>query len=293
MARAAVRAKQAQAAQAQAAVKPSRKQRKHASGGNPNQDLFFARLQRKQKWVFAVLAIVFAFSFVLLGIGSGAGGGLEQSVSNAISGWFGGTSGGAVGKAQGEIKTNPLKGYKDLADAYVTENNLTGAVGALQSYVKLNKKNWTVWEQLGGYQKQLGDTAAGQYQQALQNGQLTAPGTIFEPRGPLAGQLGSNPINDYYSQQAQSVTQPLLQQAIAGYRDSLLSLQKAAKYAPAAKRGEMILLAASAAQAAGNTTAELAALKRYVQLSPNSPNIKQIEAQCQQLGGSCTPNGKK
>jgi hypothetical protein len=287
MARAAVRAKQAQAAQAQAAAKPSRKQRKHASGGNPNQDLFFTRLQRKQKWVFAVLAIVFAISFVALGVGSGNGTGLE-SLYNSILG----SGSNAVGKAQGEIKTDPLKGYRDLATAYVTQNNLTGAVDSLQSYLKLKKTDWTVWEQLGGYQKQLGDAAAGQYQQALQNGQLTAPGTIFQPRGPLAGQLGSNPIDDYYAQQSQAVTQPLLQQAIAGYRASLLSLQNAAKYAPRGKRGDMILLAASAAQAAGNTSAELAALRRYVQLSPNSPNITQIEAQCKQLGGSCTPKTK-
>ena len=284
MARAAVRAKQAQAAQAQATVKPSRKQRKHAAGGNPNQDLFFSRLQRKQKWVFATLAIVFCFSFVLLGVGSGNGTGLE-SLYNSILG----TGSNAVGQAQGEIKTNPIKGYKDLANAYVTQNNLTGAVGALQSYLKLKKNDYSVWSQLGGYQKQLGDTAASNYQTALANGALQAPGTIFQPTGPLAGQLGSNPIDSYYQQQNQAITQPLLQQAIGSYRDSLMSLQNAAKYAPASKRPEMVLLAASAAQLAGNSTAELAALKRYVKLSPNSPNIKQIEAQCKQLGGSCTP----
>ena len=288
MARAAVRAKQAQAAQAQAAAKPSRKQRKHASGGNPNQDLFFARLRRKQKWVFAALAIVFAISFVALGVGSGNGTGLE-SLYNSILG----SGNDAVGKAQAEIKKDPPKGYKDLANAYVTQSNLTGAIDALQSYLKLKKTDSAIWQQLGGYQKQLGDTAAGQYQQALQNGQLQAPGSVFQPTGALAGQLGSNPIDDYYTQQNQSVTQPLLQKAISSYSASLQALQKAAKYAPAATRPDIVLLVASAAQLAGNSKAELAALKRYVQLSPNSPNIKQIEAQCKQLGGSCTPSSTK
>ena len=85
MARAAVRAKQAQQAQARAAVKPSGK-RKHASGGNPNQDLFFSRLRRRQKWVFLVLAIVFALSFAALGVGSGNGGGLEQMYNGIFGG---------------------------------------------------------------------------------------------------------------------------------------------------------------------------------------------------------------
>ena len=250
MARAAVRAKQAQAAQAQAAVKPSRKQRKHASGGNPNQDLFFSRLRRRQKWVFAALAIVFAISFVALGVGSGNGSGLE-SLYNSILG----TGSNPVGQAQGEIKTNPTKGYKDLANAYVTQNNLTAAVGALQSYLKLKKNDSAVWEQLGQYQKQLGDTAAGQYRQAIEAGQLQAPGSVFQPTGALAGQLGSNPIDEYYAQQSQAVTQPLLQKAIAAYRASLLALQNAAKYASPSVRPQMVLLAASAAQLAGNSKA--------------------------------------
>src|ERR1700758_5221371 len=155
MARAAVRAKQMQQAQAQAALKPSRKQRKHASGGNPNQDLFFMRLRRRQKWVFLALAIIFAISFAALGVGSGNGNGL-QSMFNSILG----NGGNPVAKAQAEVKTNPAKGYKDLADAYVTKNDLPNAITALQSYLALKpkKKDWQTWEQLAGYESQQAGT---------------------------------------------------------------------------------------------------------------------------------------
>jgi hypothetical protein len=54
----------------------------------------------------------------------------------------------------------------------------------------------------------------------------------------------------------------------------------------------MLIAVANAAQLAGNQKAELQAFKRYVQLSPNSPNLKQIEKTCKQLGGSCTPQSK-
>ena len=69
------------------------------SGGNPNQDLFFSRLRRRQKWVFFALAIIFAVSFVALGVGSGAGS-RARGLYNSI---FGG-GGDTVGKAKAEIK---------------------------------------------------------------------------------------------------------------------------------------------------------------------------------------------
>jgi tetratricopeptide (TPR) repeat protein len=287
MARAAVRAKQAQAAQAQATVKPSRKQRKHASGGNPNQDLFFSKLRRQMKWVYVALIIIFAVSFVFIGVGSGSGGGLDQ----LYQGIFGG-NGDAVGKAKAEIKTNPAKGYKDLANAYVTNNDLTAAIGAMHSYLNIKKKDSNGWAQLGGYEKQQGDTAAAQYQQILQASQLESPGTIFQPTGALGAQLGSNPIEQYYTQKNQALSGPLYQQAITAYNSSLTDFQKAAKYATRANRADAVLGVYSAAQVVGNKKVALRALQRYVKLAPNSPNLKDLEAQCKQLGGSCTPKGK-
>jgi hypothetical protein len=287
MARAAVKAKQAQAAQAHAAANASRKQRKHAAGGNPNQDLFFTRLRRKQKWVFFALAIVFAVSFVFLGVGSGAGGGLEQLYNSILGG-----GGDSIAKAKSEINKDPAKGYQDLATAYLSKSDVNSAVGALQSYLTLKKKDSAVWQELAGYQKTQGDTAAGYYQQVQQAGQLQSPGTIFQPTGPLSGQLGSNPIDDYYSQQNQAVSQPLLQQAIAAYGASLTSFQKAAKYASRARRANLLVAVATAAQLAGNQKAELQALKQYVQIAPSSTDFTSIEKRCQQLGGSCKPQSK-
>jgi tetratricopeptide (TPR) repeat protein len=287
MARAAVRAKQAQAAQAQAAVKPSRKQRKHASGGNPNQDLFFSRLRRKQKWVFFALAIIFAVTFVALGVGSGGGAGLQQIWNGLL-----GNNGNAVGKAQAEIKTNPKKGYQDLANAYITKNDLTNAISAMKSYLAIKKNDSNAWAQLGGYEKQQGDTAAQQYQQILAASALESPGSVFQLTGALSSQLGTNPIDQYYSTKNQAISGPLYQTAISGYNASLTDFQNAAKYASKANRADAVLGIYSAAQLAGNTKVALNALKRYVVLAPNSPNLKQIEAQCKSLGGSCVPNSK-
>jgi tetratricopeptide (TPR) repeat protein len=281
VARAAVKAKQAQKAQAQAqataTAKPSRKQRKHASGGNPNQDLFFMRLRRRQKWVFSAL-----------GVGSGNGGGLEQLYNSIL-----GNGGDPVAKAQAEIKTDPAKGYKDLANAYVTKNDLPNAITALQSYLKIKKKDSAQWALLGGYEKQQADIYVSQYQQVLEASQIQSPGSIFQPTGTLGTALGTNPIDQYYANVNSALSTPLYQKAVAGYTASLTAYQNSAKYAKGrSARAAAQQAVATAAQLAGQTKVALKAWKRYVALEPNSPNLKQIEAQCKALGGSCVPKSK-
>jgi tetratricopeptide (TPR) repeat protein len=295
MARAAVKAKQAQAAQAQVAAKPSRNQRKHASGGNPTQDLFFSRLRRKQKWVFVVLALAFALSFVLLGVGSGNGNNLEQTVSGWISSLFGGNS-DAISKAQAEIKKGDPKGYLALADAYTAQGNPTLAISSMETYLRLKKKDGAAWSKLA-YLKQ---TQAGHYYSEYQQIQLAnaleAPSAGLQPTGILKGQLGTIPIDDYYSKQNDALLTPLYRNVTTGYSDSLAAFKQAAKFA---KTHDDLVNAiqnvATAAQYAGQPTEELAAWQRYVNLVPNAPNLTQIEAVCKTLKdangkpGSCVP----
>jgi tetratricopeptide (TPR) repeat protein len=286
MARAAVRAKQAQAAQAQAAAKP-RRDRKHASGGNPNQDLFFMRLRRKQKWVFLGLAVVFAVSFTLLGVGSGTGGGLTQ-LWNSI---FAGNS-DAVSKAQGEVKTDPAKGYRDLALAYQTQGDLANAVTAMNSYLQVKKTDASGWTQLAGYYQQQGQTAYTQYQQVLASTQIQSPSSVIAPTGKLAGAFGTNPIDDFYSKQSSSQTGPLYQQATTAFSGAMTAYQNAAKYSKGKNaKAAALYQAFQEASYAGNQPAALADLQQYVHYRPSA--AKSVEKICKQLGGSCILHPQK
>jgi tetratricopeptide (TPR) repeat protein len=282
MARAAVRAKQAQQAQAQAAAKP-RGKRKHASGGNPNQNLFFSRLRRRQKWVFLGLALVFMLSFVALGVGSGNGNGLDTLYKSLLGG---GTD--AVSQAQNEIKTNPGKGYRDLAQAYVAKNDLTNAIAAMTSYTGIKKKDSAGWSELGAYQAQQAGNFSQQYQQILQASELESPSSVLEPSGPLASALGTNPIDSFYKTQNQNLAIPLYQQATADYNASLTSYENAAKYAIGTQNKAAAEYAVfTAASQAGNKPVALAALKKFIALNPTTPLLKTIQGICKQLGGSC------
>jgi tetratricopeptide (TPR) repeat protein len=243
--------------------------------------------------VFLGLAIVFAVSFAALGVGSGGG----SSLSGLYSGLFGSSS-NAVSKAQAEIKaaTTPaatVKGYRDLANAYIATGNVTSAISTLKTGTTFKKPDYALWSQLGALQRQQGDTYAQQYSQLQQATQLQSPSSIIEPGGALAGQLGTNQIDQYYSQVNSTQTQQALQNAVNGYKDSLTSYQAAAKYTPRGTLANAELAIVNAAHLAGDNKVELKALKKYVVLTPNTPNLSGLEKLCTQLGGSCVPKSHK
>jgi tetratricopeptide (TPR) repeat protein len=276
VARAAVKAKQQAKAKAQPA-KPARARgrRGHSGGGNPNQQLFFMRLRRGQKWLYLVLAIVFAATFAGVGVGSGSGG-LDQ----LYTGLFGG-GGNPVAKANGEIKKNPAKGYRDLATAYETKSDTANAIIALNSYLGLKKKDANAWAELGGLEETQARTYATQYQQAQQAAQLANPSAPFQPGGTLGQAFATNPVYESASNQASSQTTQLYQQATTALNTALGAYQKSAALQPRSATAQQLL--AEAASQSGNTTVELAAWKRYLQLYRNSPLRAKIEQRIKQL----------
>lgn len=277
MARAAVKAKQQAAAKAQPTKARARGRRKHAGGGNPNQELFFVKLRRHQKWLYMVLAIIFAVSFVGLGVGSGNGGGLEQLYNSVL----GGGGGSSVSKAQDEIKSNPAKGYRDLATAYETNNNPTQAMKALASYLAIKKNDATTWAELAGLELTQGGTYASQYQSAQQVAQSVDPSAPFLPGGTLGSAVGQNPTYANASQAAAAKTSALYQKAVAAFGKSVTDYQTASRLRPHST--VFLQELATAAQNAGNSAVAAHALQRYLKIYPNAPQKKQIEQQIKSL----------
>ena len=278
MARAAVKAKQ-QAAKAQVQQSKSRKRgrRKHSGGGNPNQDLFFVRMRRHQKWLYSLLAVIFALGFVGLGVGSGNGGGL-QSLYNSI---LGGSGASSVSKAQDLVKTDPEKGYRHLATAYEQQGNPALAMGALKKYLLLKKADADSWGELGGLELSSGGRYATRYQQAQQAAQAADPSAPFLPGGTLGTAVGQNPAYSGASQQAASRTSLLYQNAVGAYGRAVTDFQKASKLRP--HSSVFLQELATAAENSGDSKVAVGALRRYLKLYPNVPQRKQIEAQIKAL----------
>jgi tetratricopeptide (TPR) repeat protein len=284
MARAAVKAKQqAKAKAAQPTKTRARGRRRHSGGGNPNQDLFFVRLRRHQRWVYAALAVVFGLSFVLVGVGSGGNGGLIEN----FTGLFGGSGSSSVSKAQDEIKKDPVKGYQDLALAYEEKGDLKNASEALKSYLVIKKTDAATWATLAGLEMSQGTTFATQYQNAQQAAQTADPSAPFLPGGILGSAVGQNPTYQGASQDAATRTSLLYQKAVGAYGDAVTHYQRASKLRP--KNTSYLQQLATAAQNAGNTKVTVNALKRYLKVDPNAPQRKRIEQQIAALQQPSTP----
>jgi tetratricopeptide (TPR) repeat protein len=279
MARAAVKAKQQQAKAAAQPTKSRRKRRGHSGGGNPNQDLFFVKMRRHQKWLYGLLAVVFALGFVGIGVGSGNGAGLSQ----LYTGLFGSGSGNAVSKAQDEVKKNPVQGYRDLATAYESNGDTAQAITALQSYLALKKKDAATWGELGGLQLSQGNTFTTQYQNAQQAAQIADPSAPFLPGGVLGSAVGQNPAYTGASQAASSQTSQLYQQASSAFKSAVTSYQTASNLHP--RSTTYLQLLAQAAANAGNNTVAADALRKYLKVYPNAPLKSQILREIKALSG--------
>ena len=285
MARAAVKAKQAQ----QAAAKPktaARARRHHKSGGNPTQQLFFERMRRKAKFVYFLLAVLFAVTFAFLGVGSGSSG-LSDLFTNINIFHHSGTS---VSSAQKEIQRRPNdpKGYRDLATAYEAKAETASAITALQQYVALNKKDGKALSELAGLQLSQAADYQNQYGNAYQIQQQVSPSTSFRPTGKLGTAIGTDPIEQAQSSIAAQKASDLGQRMSLSYSDAVSTYQQLAKLQPNNANVQFQLgnTAQTAAQITGSPTFNLtavAAYKAYLKLSPDASTAAQVRALIKQL----------
>jgi len=280
MARAAVKAKQAQRAAAKPKT-PARARRHHKSGGNPTQQLFFERMRRKAKFVYFLLAILFAITFAFLGVGSGTSG-LSDLFTNINIFHHSGTS---VSSAQKEIQRRPNdpKGYRDLATAYEGKAETASAITALQQYVALNKKDGKALSELAGLQLSQAADYQNRYGNAYQIQQQVSPSTSFLPAGKLGKAIGTNLIEQAQSSIAGQNAQNLGQRMSLSYADAVATYQQLAKLHPNDANAQFQLgnTAQTAAQITGSPTFNLtavAAYKAYLKLSPDASTAAQVRA---------------
>jgi len=281
MARAAVKAKQQAKASAQPA-KTSRRSsrgRRHASGGNPNQQLFFTRMRTHAKFAYFFLAIIFALTFAFVGVGTGSSG-LQDLLSN-LNLWH--SSGTSVSSAQKEIQKAPnaAKGYRDLATAYEGKNDTASAVTALQQYLAIKTKDASALSELAGLQL----TQAGEYQSQYANAytaaQQAAPSAPFVPTGKLGTALGANPIESAQSSKIGTAAQTIYQKMALAYTDAVSTYTQLAKLQPKSANAQFQLAntAQTAAQITGSTSFNLTAVqayKAYLKLNPDSSTAAQV-----------------
>jgi len=271
--------------------------RKHKdSGGQRYEDtLFFNRLRTHAKWVFVLLIVVFAGSFVFLGVGS-SGLGLGD-LFNGITG--SGSSGPSVGKSLDATAKNPkdAQAWKDLATAYEGKADYASAASAWQQYTRLRPKDadgvqlyandLTQQLQAQGTEAQNLQLAAQQYQ----------PSTFGPPStSPLGRALGS--LSDPIGQAAGTSATTAYQNALVALQQTSTQLVSAykrlAKLQPAEPSVRLQL--AQVAEKLGDYASAIAAYKQFIKLAPDDASVPQAKAKIKTLqkqlaGSSATAQG--
>src|SRR5581483_7856943 len=137
-------------ASARVAATPATSRRRRPKHASWEDQLFFARLRVHAKWMFVLLALVFAIGFVVFGVGSGSTG-----ISDALQNFFSG-AGGSAGPSLASLERkaylngNDASAWSAYAAKLVQENKLDDAIAAYRHYLGLRPRDESALEQLAG-----------------------------------------------------------------------------------------------------------------------------------------------
>jgi tetratricopeptide (TPR) repeat protein len=262
------------------ARQPRKRGRRQLSAAE--QTLFFSRIRRQAKWVFVLLALVFAGGFVFFGVGSGNNSSLGDLFNNLFNG---GSSGPSISSAQKKIDKNAgdAKAWHDLAIAYQDKQRTQDAINAMTTYTSLRPKDPTGLALLAGWQRQQAQNLqqdaqiASFLQQDAYNSTQFAP----PPKSPFGKAFAQDPVQQAIQSQASTRASDASTQVQTAYNTAIATYQKLAALTP---RDASVQLDLSAtAESAGNIVVEIAALKRAAKLLPDQ--AAQIEAKIKTLQG--------
>ena len=265
--------------------KPDPKRSKSAPAWE--EQLFFSRLRRHAKVMYVLLALVFVFSFVLLGVGSGSNG-----ISDALQSFFGRNTGSSlssqIGDKQQAVARSPqdVSLYLDLAGLYQSDNQEAKALTTLRKARQVAPKDLDVINRIasiyGGQAGRAADNYRAAYAVYAQN-VTNAPG--LDTSSPLGQALTS----DSYSQALQTQLNDAYTKVTSAYQKVAGVYKQAAQVAKGTSEEPNALLQwASAAQSANDVTSAIVAYKRFLDVAPdnaNAPTVRQTLAQLQASAG--------
>jgi hypothetical protein len=260
---------------------------KPSASARPEDLLFFSRIRKQAKWVFALLALVFAGTFVFLGVGSGnAGiGDLLQSNVDFLGG--GGDGNPDVTRARIEAEDNPqnAQAWLDYAHALQADNRAEDAVVPLERYVELRPQDIDGLQELAGAYAAKLQRVQTEAQLVQYEAQAVQPvGALTLGSSPLGQEVGRDKIYDAISGAAtQRLTEAYGRAQEAG-QELVGVYRRIAQLQPADPSWQLQLI--FAAQTAGDTTTEIAASERFLELSPEDPSAAQIRQRLRQLRSS-------
>jgi cytochrome c-type biogenesis protein CcmH/NrfG len=262
-------------ARAAAAVAAPAKAQRKQKPPQWQEELFFQRLRNHAKWIYVALAIAFAGTFVLLGVGSGSNG-ISSALQNLFS--SNGSSGPAISGLQHKTEQHPNNAadWRALATALETKHRTAEAITALERYTALKPKDASALTELAGQYTQRATDLQTQVQTAQQQSQTADPEAAFAPAAttPLGKVFASpsglqSPISSVVSQTVGSQATALYQQyqQVISQREG--AYKRVAALTPNDPTAQISL--GQAALNAQDTATAITAFKKFLKLAPQDP----------------------
>jgi hypothetical protein len=271
--------------------------RTRAAGGGAaiaEDTLFFPKLRAHAKWMFVLLAVVFAGGFVFLGVGSGSGIGdlLSGNIGNLFGG--GGTSvSSQIKKDRAKIKKNPqdITAYRDLASALRGQGKTDEAIAAYNDLLAVAPKDEDALAQVAGLYLVKGDAARARAQAISSSSTSVASSDFLPSSTSKIGQALSgtsdpltrfDPINSALSNKTSTEASDAYSEMSTDYGAAVATYKKLAVVKPTDPSVQFQL--AQAAEQSGDKTTAIAAYKAFLKLAPDDPTAPAIKARLKQLG---------
>jgi tetratricopeptide (TPR) repeat protein len=241
--------------------------------------MFFPKLRRQAKWMFVFLALAFGIGFVAFGIGGSGGSGISDLFQRAD----GGTGGPSASEAREKIEDGNLAAYKDLSEAYRSENRPDDAIAAGERYLKARPKDYDFMRTLASDYEGKANTL--REEAALVQAELAATtgGTTFRP--PQDSVLGRALGTGRIDQELTTAANQKLTEQYTGIQTAYIRATALYQKAAAADPDDVLLqlLLAQAAYQAQNVPVAVKAYARVIKLAPESAEAEQARQQIKVL----------
>jgi tetratricopeptide (TPR) repeat protein len=244
--------------------------------------MFFPRLRRRAKWVFAFLAAAFALSVVIFGVGTGVSG---ANVGDFLQDIFNRQSAGAdIGQAQEKALANPQDAEAQIewANALQQAGRTREAITALERYLALREDDTDALRQLAN----LWGSVAIRARQDADAARFEAAGvsgaqTFAQPDSPFLQEAGQNKIAQTLAADANARAQAAELEAQQAAAQQQAAYERLTTFLP--EDPSLFLSLGLAAQAARDYEGAIDAYREFLALAPNDPNAGQVKAQIKLL----------
>jgi tetratricopeptide (TPR) repeat protein len=245
--------------------------------------LFFGRLRRNAKWVFAFLAVVFAGSFVFLGVGSG-GSALTDFLNGNIH-LFGSGGGPSVESVQKKVAKDPTdpKLRLQLAQLLAKANRYDESIVQYDKYLTMKPRNASAMQELANVHAGKVQALKSEVQSppapplaALANVQAVPSETTL---GKALASLAPAAFSSTFLQQGETA---LLQKDLNNEINNHVSVyERIAALQPG--DSSAFLEAADAAGKDGDTALQISLYQKFLTKYPGDPLVPDIKRQIKSL----------